>query len=123
MKRKRQAGRAEQGTFRTWVQEQAGSHGAAMQAGSWPCMAPCTQRASKIPSTEYPGTAQSMSTAGACAAPSLYCSCDSRLIKVTFRMGIGGEDCTNALLLMLSAGEPTVPLEKPQLSREGKFLL
>lgn len=43
--------------------------------------------------------------------------------EVIFRLGMGGEDCTNALLLMLSTGEPTVPLERPQLSREGKFLL
>lgn len=43
--------------------------------------------------------------------------------KVIFRLGIGGEDCINALLLMLSTGEPTVPLERPRLSREGRFLL
>ena len=68
-----------------------------------------------------------MSTVGARAALFLYCSCDFQadweIVKVTFRLGIGGEDCTNALLLMLSTGEPSVPLEKPQLSREGKFLL
>lgn len=43
--------------------------------------------------------------------------------KVVFRLGIGGEDCANALLEVLSTGEPTVPLERPQLSREGKVLL
>lgn len=40
-----------------------------------------------------------------------------------FRLGIGGEDGANALLVVLSTGEPSVPLERPQLSREGRFVL
>lgn len=75
----------------------------------------------KIPLSEYPGTAW-----GACAAKFLYCSCDWvdwEIVKVSFRLRIGWEDCINALLLMLSTGKPTIPLEKSQLSGEGKFLL